>query len=189
MMAPFPHGWMKWWNGLGSAIHHGNCVHYRHDNLQRRRKKNETRKGGKQWKGSNQGWQDKPWQILSLNFQLRLFLLCPSSSRFMNHRLADLSITCPLGPLSGRCCSANGVIEVWKTISYKHDGCFVLMESSKYGIQPDQRIQLGNYHLWAQTGTQVSRGLLRCCVPLGLETLFVLYSMLSICGPCSGEAL
>lgn len=63
------------------------------------------------------------------------------------------------------------------------------MESSKYGIQPDQRIQLGNYHLRAQRGTQVSRGLLRWCVSLGLETLFVLYSMLYIYWSCSGEML
>lgn len=107
--------WMEWWNGSGSAFLHGNCVQYCHDNLQRRGK-NKTRNwgGGGQWKGSNQGWQDKPWQILSLNFQLRLFLLCPSSSRFMNHSLADLSITSPPGRLSRRCCSADGVIQVWE---------------------------------------------------------------------------
>ncbi len=57
---------MKCWNGSGSAFLHGNGVQYCHDNLQQRRK-NKTRNGRKQWKGRNKGWQDKPWQILSLS--------------------------------------------------------------------------------------------------------------------------
>lgn len=66
-------------------------------------------------------------------------------------------------------------------MSYSHDDCFVLIESSKYGIQLNQRIQLGNYHLWAQRNIQVKRGLLRWYFLLGFDNRsFALYSILSI---------
>lgn len=70
---------------------------------------------GEQWKGSNQGWQFKPWQILSLSTSSSDFLLCPSSSIVSwIAAVVNLSINSPPGPLSRRCCFTNGVIQVWE---------------------------------------------------------------------------
>lgn len=112
------HQWMKCWNGWGSAFLHGNCVRYCHDNLQQRRKKNKTRNEGKQWKGVIKDDRTSPDR----------FSLSTSSSDSSSSARAHLvswiterqicQSSLLHGPLSGRCCFTNGVIQVWKTVSH-----------------------------------------------------------------------
>lgn len=58
------------------------------------------------------------------------------------HPLSWISLKPSVSPPPGRC-SANGAAQVWGKLS--SDGC-VLIKSSKYSVQPNESIQMGNYH-------------------------------------------
>lgn len=187
MMAPFPHGWMKWWNGLGSAILHGNCVQYRHDNLQRRRKKMKQGKGGNNERGVIKDDRTSPDRFCLSTSSSGSF--CSAQAHLVSW-ITDLRICqSPVlwGPWAGDAAPLMELLRCGKLSATS------MMAALCWWSHQNMAFSQIKGSSWAiiTSGTQVSRGLLRWCVPLGLETLFVLYSMLYIYiyRSCSGETL